>query len=261
MPRFAANVSVLFTEVPFLDRFAAAAAAGFPGCEMQFPYAHPSEVVADKMAMAGLTPALFNAPPGDWAAGERGLAAVPGREDEFKASIEVAIKYADMMECPRVHVMAGIVAENQWDEALDTYLDNLAYAAAELHAEGIKCLIEPISPGAMPGYFLTRPDDALQAIDAIGHKNLFVSYDIYHAQQTQGGLTDFIESHLDRIAHVQIAGVPGRNEPDQLGEVNYRYLFDLLDGCGYAGWVGCEYKPRGKTEQGLKWAKEWLTPR
>jgi hydroxypyruvate isomerase len=261
MPRLAANLSTLFTEHPFLDRFRAAAEAGFKGCEMQFPYLHPVEQVADKAAMAGLTVALFNAPPGDWAAGERGLAAVPGRRDDFRASLEVAVKYADLLDCARVHVMAGVVAEEDWEEALDTYMDNLGYAAAELHAEGITLCIEAINPGDMPGYFLTRPDDALRVIEEVGHKNLALQYDLYHAQLTQGGITDFLESNLERIAHVQVAGVPGRHEPDQLSELNTRYLIDLLEAHGYTGWIGCEYRPRGKTEQGLKWARDWLVPK
>lgn len=261
MPRLAANVSTLFTDRPFLERFAAAAQAGFKGCEMQFPYLQPAEVVADHAHMAGLGVALFNAPPGDWRAGDRGLAAVPGREDEFRASLEVVVKYADFLDCKRVHVMAGVVPEESWDEAFDTYLSNLQYAADELHAEGIQVCIEAINPGDMPGYFLTRPDDALSVLNELEHKNLFLQYDVYHAQLTQGGITDFIETNMARIAHVQVAGVPGRHEPDALSELNYGYLFDLLEAHGYAGWVGCEYTPRGKTEQGLKWARDWLSPK
>lgn len=258
MPRFAANLSMLFTEVPFLDRFEAAAKAGFKGCEMQFPYLHPAEVVGDKAAMAGLKIAAFNAPPGDWAKGDRGLAAVPGREDEFKASLEVAVKYAEYLDCTNIHIMAGVVPEDQWEAALETYLRNVAYAADELHAEGLHCLIEAINPIDMPGYFLTRPDDAVMVLGELDRPNLNILYDIYHAQITQGNLTDFIEGHFDRIGHIQIAGVPGRHEPDQMGEINYRYLFDLLDSAGYDGWIGCEYKPRIKTDVGLRWAREWL---
>lgn len=261
MPRFAANVSTLFTDLPLLDRFAAAAQAGFKGCEIHFPYLHPPEVIGDKIAMAELELAVFNAPPGDWAAGERGLAALPGREDEFKASLEVVQKYCELLDCTRVHVMAGVVPEDQWDEAVDTYLENIRYAADELFSIGVKCLIEPINPTDLPGYFLTRPDDAAQVLAELDHRNLYISYDVYHAQMAQGGLTDFLEGWMHRIAHIQVAGVPGRHEPDQMGEINYRYLFDLLDGSGFPGWVGCEYKPRGKTVPGLRWAKDWLTPK
>lgn len=259
MPRFAANLVSLFTEVPFLDRFAAAAQAGFRGCDIPFPYLYPAEVVGDKAASSGLDLAVFNAPPGDWAAGERGLAALPGREDDFRASLEIAASYAELLDCSCLHIMAGIVPEAEWDEALDVYRANLEYAAGQLDAEGIKCLIEPISPLTLPGYFLSRPEDAILLMDDICHDNLYVLYDIYHAQMTQGGLTDFIESHLHRIAHVQVAGVPGRHEPDQLGEINFHYLFDLFDSSGYDGWVGCAYSPRGETHAGLRWAKSWLS--
>lgn len=258
MPRFAANVSMLFTEVPFLDRFAAAAACGFQGCEMLFPYLAPANEVGDKAAMAGLKVVQFNAPPGDWAKGERGLAAVPGREDEFKESLELAVNYAEFLDCGQVHIMAGVVPEDEWEAAFDVYIKNLDYACNELADEKIKVCIEPINPIDMPGYFLTRPDDALTVLAELDHKNLFIQYDLYHAQITQGGITDFLESYLDRIAHIQVAGVPGRNEPDALSELNYKYIYNLLDASGYNGWIGCEYKPRGKTETGLKWAKEWL---
>lgn len=258
MPRFAANLSMLFTEVPFLDRFAAAAASGFKGCEFQFPYLAPANEIGDKAAMAGLKVALFNAPPGDWAKGERGLAAVPGRQDEFKESLEIAVNYAEFLDCDLLHIMAGVVPEDEWEEAFDVYLSNLSYACDELAGEKIKVCIEPINPHDMPGYFLTRPDDALTVIGELDHKNLFVLYDLYHAQITQGGITDFIEGNIEKIAHIQVAGVPGRNEPDSLSELNYKYIYNLLDASGYNGWVGCEYKPRSKTEVGLKWAKEWL---
>ncbi|GAB3452119.1 2-oxo-tetronate isomerase [Insolitispirillum peregrinum] len=258
MPRFAANLSLLFTEVPFLDRFAAAAACGFKGCEIQFPYLADANEVGDKAAMAGLKVSMFNAPPGDWAKGERGLAAVPGRQDEFRESLDLAIHYADFLDCDQIHIMAGVVPEEQWEEAFDVYLENLAYACDELAGEKLKVCIEPINPGDMPGYFLTRPDDALTVLDQLDRKNLFILYDLYHAQITQGGITDFLEGNLDRIAHIQVAGVPGRNEPDALSELNYPYIYNLLDASGYKGWVGCEYKPRGKTETGLKWVREWL---
>ncbi|MGC2855477.1 2-oxo-tetronate isomerase [Novispirillum sp. DQ9] len=261
MPRFAANLSTLFTDVPMIDRFERAAKAGFRGVEIQFPYMLEPEKLGDKLAMNGLELAMFNAPPGDWQAGERGLAALPGREEEFRDSLEIALRYAELTDCTRIHVMAGVVPEEQWEDALDTYMDNIGYAADEFHRVGVKCLIEPINPIDMPGYFLTRPDDAVNVLTELENRNLFIQYDVYHAQITQGGITDFIESHLEQIAHIQIAGVPGRHEPDRLSELNYDYLFNLLDGHGYPGWIGCEYKPRGKTEDGLRWAKDWLNPR
>ena len=254
MPRFAANVSHLFTEVPFLERFAAAAACGFKGVECLFPYAEPAEKVGDAVAMAGLTMALFNAPPGNFAAGERGLAALPGRQQEFRDSIEVALNYAELLDCKRIHVLAGVVPEEKWVEALPVYIANLAVAADLAREVDVEVLIEPI---VMEGYFIFRPDDALQVIDDVGAKNLKMLYDIFQAQQAQGGITDFLDSHLDVIAHIQIAGVPGRHEPDRSGELNWPYLFDLLDSHGYSGWVGAEYVPRSGTYAGLGWAKDW----
>jgi len=257
MPRFAANLSTLFTEMPFADRFAAAAKAGFKGVEMQFPYLLAAEKVADLAAVNGLAVALFNAPPGDWAAGERGLAALPGRDSEFRDSLEIALDYADFMECPHIHAMAGVVAEEDWGPALDTYMDNLATAADMARDHGVTILIEPINPVDMPGYFLTRPEDALRVIEAINRPNLALQYDVYHAQMERGALTDTLEQSMHLIRHVQIASVPGRNEPDQQGEVNWRYIFDLLDAHGYGGWVGCEYHPRAGTLPGLRWARDW----
>ncbi len=254
MPRFSANVSLLFTELPFPERFAAAAEAGFSGVECQFPYHHDSNEIADRIAMAGVTFAMFNAPPGDYAAGERGLAALPGREGEFRESLEVALNYADMIECTRLHVMAGCISENQRHAAMDTYLENLAVAAAVSQAAGVLLLIEPIS---MPGYFLNRPDQAADIIRRLDHKNLGLQCDLYHAQRTQGNLGEFLENHLPIIGHVQVAGVPGRHEPDRLGEINWHFIFDMLDAHGYDGWVGTEYNPRAGTLAGLSWAKDW----
>lgn len=258
MPRFAANLSTLFNDRPLENRFAAAAACGFAGVEIQFPYTLRPEVIADLAAMAGMPLVVFNAPPGDWAAGERGLAALPGREEEFQDSLEVALSYAEFCECSRLHVMAGVVPdEDQWPEALETYAGNLAYAARRCAENKVKVLIEPINTVDMPGYFLRRPDDALTMLEEVDDKNLFLQLDLYHAQIMQGGLTDLLESALDRIAHVQIAQVPGRTEPDSQGEVNWPYLFDLLDAHGYPGWVGCEYHPRARTEDGLRWARDF----
>lgn len=258
MPRLAANLNRLFTEVPLLDRFAAAAAAGFKGVEITFPYTHEPGVLAEKASEAGVKVTLINAPPGDWAAGERGLAAIAGRETDFRESLEVAAKWATRLGCPNVHVMAGVVAEDDIEEAFETYVGSMTYAAAELGKDDLRCCIEAINPGDMPGYFLTRPDDALTILDEVDDKNLWLLYDIYHAQITQGGIADFLEGNLSRISHVQVASVPGRHEPDQLSELNFRYLFDLLEAHGYAGWVGCEYSPRVGTLPGLRWAKDWL---
>lgn len=257
MPRFAANLSLLFTEVPFAERFAAAAAAGFKGVECQFPYQETPERLGDLLAMNGLSLALFNAPPGDWANGERGLAALPGRDSEFRESLEVALDYATFVDCPCLHVMAGCVAEEDWGPALDTYLDNLSAAADMAREHDVQVLIEPINPLDMPGYFLTRPEDALRVLETLDHPNLGLQYDIYHAQMERGALTDTLEDALDRIRHIQVAGVPGRHEPDAQGEINYGYLFGLLDAHGYDGWVGLEYRPRAGTVPGLRWARPW----
>jgi len=254
MPRFSANVSMMFTELPFLDRFAAVAEAGFQGVECQFPYAHDSNEVADKIAMAGATIVIFNAPPGDFAAGERGLAALPGREQEFSDSVEVALGYAEMMDCPRMHIMAGCISEDKRTAATDTYLKNIAKAADMLQAAGVSLLIEPIS---MPGYFISSPDYAVDMMRRLDHKNVSILYDLHHAQRMQGNLAEFMEKHLAQIGHVQVAGVPGRHEPDQLGEINWHFIFDMLDSHGYDGWIGAEYNPRAGTLQGLGWAKDW----
>ena len=254
MPRFAANVSHLFTDVPFLERFAAASSCGFRGAECLFPDAEPPEVVGDAVASAGLTMALFNAPPGDFAAGERGLAALAGRQQEFRDSFEVALNYAELLDCQHIHVLAGVVPEEQWDEALDVYFGNLAVASDMAREVDIDVLIEPI---VMENYLLTRPDDAVMALQEVGAKNLKILYDIYQAQLGQGAITDFLDTHLDKIGHIQIAGVPGRHEPDRTGELNWPYIFDLLDAHGYDGWVGAEYTPRGETRAGLGWAKDW----
>ena len=254
MPRFAANVSMLFTEVGFLDRPAAAAAAGFTGVECMFPYHHPAEDLADRLDAAGIPMVLFNAPPGDYAAGERGLAALKGRESEFRDSLQVALAYAETIDCPRIHVLAGVVAEADIPAALDTYLANLIYAADECEAQGVRVMIEPI---VMDDYLLSRPDQAVEIIRQLEHNNVRLQYDIHHAQLAQGGISVFLENHFDIIEHIQVAGVPGRHEPDALSEVNWRFLFALLDSHGYGGWVGAEYKPRAATLAGLGWARDW----
>lgn len=258
MPRFCADLSLLFAEFPSDERVAQAKAFGFKGVEIPLPYAWAPEAVADMVAMAGLKLVSFDSPPGDWKAGERGLAALPGREAEFQDSIEVALPYAALCECDRLHIPAGIVADEAlWPEALETYLENLTWAAGRCAEEGVKAMIEPINVGDAPGYFLSRPDDALQVLDDVDHKNLFISYNVYHAQIAQGGLSDFLEGNLARIAHVRIAGVPGGFEPDAAGEVNWPYLFNLLDAHGYPGWISCAYTPRAGVGAGLRWAADF----
>ena len=253
MPRFAANLSFLFDELPFLERFAAATAAGFSGVEFLFPYAHPAAELADRLRAHGLRQALFNLPPGDWAAGERGLAALPGRRAEFQDSVATALAYARVLDCPTLHAMAGLVADGADREALrETYVDNLRFAADACAADGIDVVIEPLNHRDMPGYFLAHVDAAAAIVAAVDRPNVGLQFDCYHVQIMDGDLAHRLERHRALIRHVQIAGVPERHEPD-IGEVAYPYLFALLDRLGYAGWIGCEYRPRTTTEAGLGW--------
>jgi 2-dehydrotetronate isomerase len=257
MPRFAANLSMMFQEVPFLERFAAAAAAGFRGVEFLFPYAHPAQVVAAALRAAKLECVLFNLPPGNWDAGERGLASLPGREAEFRAGIATALDYARALGTPRLHVMAGLLPAGA-DRAARrrTYVENLRHASAELARAGIVALIEPINTRDIPGYFLNTQAEAHAIREETGAANLRVQMDLYHAQIVEGDLAMKMRRWLPHVGHVQIAGVPERHEPDR-GEVNYEYLLRLLDELGYEGWVGCEYRPAARTEDGLGWLKRW----
>lgn len=261
MPKLAANLSMLFTEHPFMERFSAAAHAGFSGVEYLFPYAFDADEIAATLQENGLTQALFNLPPGDWQQGERGLACLPGREAEFSDSVDQALRYAQRLNCTRLHMMAGLGRAD--DTATQkTYLHNLCVAAEAAHANGIKLLIEPINPIDMPGYFLNTAEQAAELIrqaKAAGAPHaIFIQLDLYHRQMTQGRLFDAIHAHLDHTAHIQIAGVPHRHEPNQNGEVNWSQLLEHLDKSGYDGWVGCEYHPAGDTQAGLKWATAWL---
>lgn len=258
MPRLAANLSWLYTEHPFPERFGAAAADGFCGVECLFPYAWPAQDVARWLDEAGLEPVLFNMPPGDWDSGERGLAALPGREADFAAALEQARRYADLTGVPRLHAMAGIVPPDVDPAAVrDTYIANLSHAAQILAQDGRTLLIEPINSRDMPGYHLSALDHALDICAAVGSSNLLVQADLYHLQIMGGDLSYRISGALPMIGHVQIAGVPDRNEPDG-GELRHEALFAMLDAAGYDGWVGCEYSPRAGTRQGIGWAKPWL---
>ncbi|MGH6718305.1 MAG: 2-oxo-tetronate isomerase [Alphaproteobacteria bacterium] len=257
MPKLAANLSMLFGEVEFLDRFEAAARAGFQAVEMLFPYDHPAEELRRRLDRYGLTQALFNAPPGDWAAGERGIATVPGRSAEFEAGFAKALDYARVLGCPRVHVMAGIVMPaDDRQRAEDTYVASLRRAADMAAPHGVQCLIEPLNTRDVPGYFLTDADEARRILERVGRDNARLQLDLYHRQIMRGDLAGAIESFLPITGHIQIAGVPGRHEPD-VGEINYRFLFDRLDELGYDGWIGCEYRPRATTVAGLGWARPW----
>ena len=257
MPKFAANLSMMFQEVPFLDRFAAARAAGFAGVEFLFPYDFPKEEVAARLNAAGLSQALFNTVPGDFAKGERGLAALPGREAEVQAGVDKALDYAAALGCPTIHCMAGLRPADVPDETLEaTYVANLTTTAAKAAGQGIVVVIEPINTRDIPGYFLNYQRQGRKIVERIGAANLKLQLDLYHCQIMEGDLAMHIRDYADITGHVQIAGVPERHEPD-VGEVNYPYLYELLDRIGYAGWVGCEYRPRGRTEDGLGWFAPW----
>ncbi|WP_119168541.1 hydroxypyruvate isomerase [Algihabitans albus] len=255
MPKFAANLSMLFTELEFLERFAAAAAAGFEGVEYLFPYDFPAGDLAARLKEQGLTQVLHNLPAGDWGAGERGIAVLPERTEEFRAGVEQAIAYATALGCRQVNCLAGIAPPEADPAELEaTFVANLAYAAEKLDAAGIKLLIEPINTRDIPGFFLNRTRQALDIIAKVGSPNLFLQYDIYHMQIMEGDLAPTLSAHLDRIAHIQLADTPGRHEPGS-GEINYPFLFAHLDGLGYRGWIGCEYKPAAGTEAGLGWLR------
>jgi hydroxypyruvate isomerase len=256
VPKLAANLSMMFNEVPFLDRFAAAAASGFRAVEFLFPYDYEPEVVAARLHDARLTQALFNLPPGDWSAGERGMAALPGREAEFAAGIERALVYAQALACPIVHPMAGFAADDD-ERAIATYVKNIRAAADAFAAAGRRVVLEPINHRDMPGYFLHTTAQAAALIAKIDRPNVALQLDLYHAQISEGDLDRKIRALAPLTAHVQIAGNPARHEPD-IGEVNYAYLFGVLDEVGYPGWVGCEYRPAGETVAGLGWAKPYL---
>ncbi|WP_443191692.1 2-oxo-tetronate isomerase [Pseudomonas indica] len=257
MPRFAANLSMLFNDVPFLERFGRAAAAGFKGVEYLFPYEYAPAELAERLQTHGLAQVLFNLPPGDFAAGERGLVALPGRESEFRESVDRAIEYARALGCPRLHAMAGLVTdESQRPRMRETYLENLRYSARRLAEHGLTLLIEPINTRSIPGYFINRQAEAHAILAELGEPNLRVQLDFFHAQIMEGDLTATFKRFQAGVGHIQIAGVPDRHEPDT-GEVNYPYLFRLLDEAGYDGWIGCEYNPRGLTEDGLGWFVPW----
>ncbi|MFC7410750.1 2-oxo-tetronate isomerase [Hydrogenophaga atypica] len=258
MPRFAANLSMMYTEVPFLDRFAAAAQDGFEAVEYLFPYEHTPAEIAQRLQAHGLTQALFNLPPGDWAAGERGMACLPGREAEFAASVDTAIAYAQATGCKKLHAMAGLMPAGADTQAMRaTYVANLRWAAAKLAPLGITLLIEPINSRDMPGYFLNWQQQAHDVLAEVGAPNLKVQMDFYHCQIMEGDLTRRLEKHWAGVGHIQIAGVPERHEPDS-GEVNFPHLFDHLDQLGYGGFIGCEYRPKAGTSAGLGWLRAYL---
>ncbi len=253
MPKFAANLSMLFTELPFLERFAAARAAGFDAVEYLFPYAFDKQELAQALKIHGLQQVLHNLPPGNWDAGERGIACHPDRVTEFQAGVLQGISYASALACPQLNCLAGKLPPGVSREAATaTFVANLRFAAGELKAAGLRLLMEPINHFDIPGFFLTTTAQAVAIQDAVGGDNLFIQYDIYHAQRMEGELAGTMQKHLARIGHMQLADNPGRNEPGS-GEINYAFLFKHLDAIGYQGWVGCEYKPATSTSAGLGW--------
>ncbi|QPC87659.1 hydroxypyruvate isomerase [Mesorhizobium sp. NBSH29] len=257
MPRkISANLSMLFTEHDFLDRFDAAAHAGFTGVEYIGPYDFAPEMVAERLQRNGLKQVLFNLPVGDWAAGERGIAILPDRVDEFRRGVDTAITYANALSCPQVNCLAGIIPRDVSDDVLaETFISNLSYASEKLAESNIKLLIEPINTRDIPGFYLTASAQALGLIAHIGSSNLYLQYDIYHMQIMEGDLAPTLSKNIDRIAHIQIADNPGRHEPGT-GEINFPFLFKHLASVGYTGWIGAEYRPQAGTEAGLGWLEE-----
>jgi hydroxypyruvate isomerase len=258
MPRFAANLTMLYNEIDFLDRFEAAARAGFRGVEYLFPYAYDKEQLVEGLQAHDLVQVLHNLPPGNWEAGERGISCHPDRLTEFQEGVGKAIEYATALGCEQVNCLAGIAPAGVPEEKLrETFVTNLKFAAAALKEAGIRLLIEPINTRDIPGFYLNYSRQGLAIIEEVGADNLYLQYDIYHAQVMEGDLTRTIETHLDLIKHMQLADNPGRHEPGT-GEINYPFLFDTLDRLGYQGWIGCEYKPHTTTEAGLGWIRPYI---
>ncbi|MGB7300631.1 MAG: 2-oxo-tetronate isomerase [Burkholderiaceae bacterium] len=255
MPNFAANLSMMYTEVPFLERFEAAAKDGFRAVEFLFPYEYSIADLKAALDTNGLKQVLFNSPPGNWDANERGLASVPGREHEFLDGVDRAIEYAVALDCPNIHMMAGLVPGGG-DRAAHraTYVANLSAAAGKLGGAGLTGLLEPINPRDIPGFFLNYQADAHAVIAEVSSPHLKVQMDLYHCQIVEGDVAMRIRKHIAGVGHFQIAGVPDRHEPD-LGELNFPYLFEVIDSLGFDGWIGCEYRPAGNTSEGLSWLK------
>lgn len=255
MPKFAANLTMLFNEVPFMDRFEQAAQAGFEAVEFLFPYDFAAEDIRAKLKGNKLALVLHNLPAGDWAAGERGIACHPNRVDEFRAGVAKAISYAKVLEVGQLNCLAGKLPDGvSAQQAHAVFVENLRFAAGELKKAGLRLLIEPINTFDIPGFFLSRTDQALAILKEVGADNLFIQYDIYHAQRMEGEIAVTLRDRLPQIGHLQLADNPGRNEPGT-GELNYAFLFKHIDAIGYTGWIGCEYKPKAATVDGLGWRK------
>jgi len=248
----------MFIEYDFMDRFEHAAKAGFKAVEYMFPYLYSKEAIAEKLKRYGLIQVLFNLPAGDWSAGERGIAVIPGREEEFRQGVKQAIEYAKMLNVTRINCLVGLTPKGiSLEEIKNTLIENLRYAAEMLQREHIKLLIEAINTVDIPNFFISNTKDALSILEEVAHPNLFIMYDVYHMQIMEGNLTETIRKHIKNIKHIQIADVPGRHEPGT-GEINYTNLFRFIEEAGYNGFIGCEYRPLNKTEEGLGWIKPYL---
>lgn len=257
MPRFAANLSFLFTEVPYLDRYDAAAKAGFKGVETLFPYDHPAAEIATRLKATGLSKVLINLPPGDWEKGERGLTSLPGRQAEFRASVDKALEYAAALNCPKIHPVAGVMPAGADRPAYEaTYRENLAYVADQAAKHGLMVTIEMINTTDIPGFFLSRLSQARAVLKDVNRPNLKFQFDTYHVQIMEGEVPENYRGHVPLIGHIQISSTPGRHEPDQ-GMPDHTQVFRAIDDSSYDGWVSCEYKPRAGTREGLGWAKPW----
>ncbi len=259
MLKFDANLTMLFNEVPFLERFKLAAAAGFKGVEYFTPYDWRKDILAEQLGKYGLEQVLFNLPVGDFAAGERGIACLPDRVSEFQDGVGKAIDYAQALKCARINCLVGLTPPDAPPQRVhQTVVDNLRFAADHLAKANIRLLIEPLNSLDFKGFYLVRSADALRLISEVNHPNLSLQYDTYHRQIMEGNLTETVRQNLPRIAHIQIADLPGRHEPGT-GEINFPNLFRFIDEMGYNGWIGCEYKPLAKTEDGLGWLKPYLS--
>ncbi len=257
MLKFSANLTMMFNEVDFLNRFERAAKAGFKGVEYLFPYGWPKEQLADELGKNHLKQVLHNLPAGDWQAGDRGIACLPGREGEFQDAVGLAVDYAKVLKCDRLNCLVGKTPQGKSEKVRQTLVNNLRFAATALEKENIRLLIEPLNSQDIPGFYLVHSHDALQLFREVNRPNLWLQYDIYHMQIMEGNLTKTILNNLSQIMHLQIADNPGRHEPGT-GEINFTNLFRFIDESGYDGWIGCEYTPAGKTEDGLQWVKPYL---
>lgn len=258
MVKFSANLTMMFTEYDFMDRFEQAAKSGFKAVEYMFPYPYTKEEIAEKLKIYGLKQVLFNLPAGNWDKGERGVAVIPGREEEFQQGVKKAIEYAKALDVPRINCLAGLTPKDiPYEKIKKTLVENLRYAAEILKKENIRLLVEAINIFDIPNFFLSKTKDVLNILDEVAHPNLFIMYDVYHMQIMEGNLTSTIKKYIDKIEHIQIADVPGRHEPGT-GEINYPNLFKFIEEAGYTGFIGCEYRPLGRTEEGLGWIKPYI---